>query len=598
LTLAPRAPKQKPKVFSTYDLEWYPKTYKLRMCGVYDPEKGYRSYATMADFLCNELTTENYGRTFFAHNSGKSDMHFVLDELLKSGLAMETFEIDATFNGSSAFLVYIRKRDNPKQSFVFADTLFLLKASLRKIGEWLGYSKFQLKDGFDTENYHELRAYNERDCDLLYKAVKQLEDELWDMGGEFKVTLASSAMALFQTRYLSEILPTDKGNNDYARRGYYASRVEVFTRKCEQGIYYDVNSSFPWSMKQSLPGAFRGTRPSLSMKPKGAKHAIAEATVHIKDCYLPPAPFRDADNRIIFPTGQWRGVFTDVDLKLLESAGHEIVKVHSVDWYDGFTALGDYVDDLYEKKAKAKGFKREVYKLLLNSLYGKFAEKETKYKLLLHPSSLACTHKPIHPGAVPSCMTMIRPNVFMREDQQALRHVHVPISAYVTAFSRKLLYDYLSQCSKIYYCDTDSVVCSASDKLPTGDEVGQLKMEYLIRSGTFSAPKLYMMQAIEPSKDGPMVLSLDNTDPMDDKTVVRSKGFSALDGSSYLQLCQGEAITLSRMSGIRENLRKGDTTPREIRIAKMARFKRTKRADLANGETRPWTISELESETT
>jgi len=197
---------------------------------------------------------------------------------------------------------------------------------------------------------------------------------------------------------------------------------------------------------------------------------------------------------------------------------------------------------------------------------------------------------------MPECMTMIRPNVYMREDTKPLRHVHVPISAYVTAFSRKLLYDYLSKCERIYYCDTDSVVCSMNDKLPTGEEVGQLKMEYVIRSGTFAAPKLYMLQAIEPPKDGPVSLALASADPMKDKTVVRSKGFSSLDGSTYLQLCQGEAITLTRMSGIRENLRKGDTTPREIRIAKMARFKRTKRADVGGGETRPWTIEELEGE--
>jgi len=190
---------------------------------------------------------------------------------------------------------------------------------------------------------------------------------------------------------------------------------------------------------------------------------------------------------------------------------------------------------------------------------------------------------------------MIRPGVYMREDQQSLRHVHVPISAYVTAFSRKLLYDYLSKCSKVYYCDTDSVVCAMSDKLPTGEEVGQLKMEYVIRNGTFAAPKLYMLQAIEPPKDGSVTLALQSRDPLDDKTVVRSKGFSSLDGSSYLQLCKGEAITLSRMSGIRENLRKGDTTPREVKIAKMARFKRTKRANVGDsGETRPWTITELE----
>jgi hypothetical protein len=369
MTLSPKLPRTEKRLFSTYDLEWYPRTMKFRMCGVYDEQRGYRYYTSMTDFLVSELTTDNYGRTFFAHNGGKSDMHFVLDELIKSGLGKKTFAMEVGFNGSSAFLAKLKKRDDPRKGFTFADTLFLLKASLKKIGEWLGYHKLDLKGGFETEDFNELRYYNERDCMLLYKAVKDLEDELILMGGEFRITLASSAMTLFQTRYLKEILQTVPQVNDYARQGYYASRVEVFTRECEGGLYYDVNSSFPWSMKQSLPGMYRGTRTSLDSKPAGAKHFMVDATVRIKDCYLPPAPYRDQDSRILFPTGKWRGVFTDVDLELIESEGHTIEKIHQVDWYDGFTALSDYVDDLYERKANSKGFKREVYKLLLNSLY-------------------------------------------------------------------------------------------------------------------------------------------------------------------------------------------------------------------------------------
>jgi hypothetical protein len=368
VTLSPKLPRQDRRPFTTYDLEWYPRSMKFRMCGVYD-ERGYRYYTSMTDFLVSELTTENYGRTFFAHNGGKSDMHFVLDALIKSGLGKRTFAMEVVFNGSSAFLAKLRKRDDVRKGFTFADTLFLLKASLAKIGEWLGYPKLELKGGFETEDFGELRYYNERDCMLLYRAVWDLESELFEMGGEFRITLASSAMTLFQTRYLREILHTVPEINDYARRGYYASRVEVFTRECSSGLYYDVNSSFPWSMKQSLPGTYRGTRKDFTGKPAGAQHFMVDATVRVKDCYLPPAPYRDGDERILFPTGEWRSVFTDVDMQLMESEGHTIQTVHQVDWYDSFTALSDYVDDLYERKALAKGFKREVYKLLLNSLY-------------------------------------------------------------------------------------------------------------------------------------------------------------------------------------------------------------------------------------
>ena len=581
MTLVPRPPRQEPKRFCTFDLEWWPKTLKFRICGVYDPRSGYRHYSSMAAFLDAELTPENYGMTFFAHNGGKSDMHFVFDELCKSGLAQHRYDVEAAFNGASAFLVTLTERGKPSHKFTFADTLFLLKASLRKIGELLGYEKGHFD--FESDNFSEMRMYNERDCEVLYKAVEQLENELFSMGGEFKSTLASSAMALFTTRYLNQVLPTDRAVNLYGRQAYYASRVEVLTRECEEAKYADVNSSFPWSMRQVLPGNFLKTTRSLSQKPIGARRYIASATVRVKDCYLPPLPYRDKQERILFPTGQWKSVFTDVDLELAERMGHEILQVHSVDWFEGFSALKDYVDDIYEKKATAKGFKREVYKLLLNSLYGKFGEGDIKKKLIFFPKHIGCPHKVKHEGD--SCIEMIRPGVYTRQDYKPLQHVHVPICAAVTAHSRELLYRYMSEVpldrgGKLYYCDTDSITYSEPTSgppvvLPFGDEVGELKLEYTIRSGMFAAPKLYMLE-------------------VPGKVIVRSKGFSALDGTSFKQLCQGEFVTVRRMQSIKENVRSGDMTPKEVLVPKQARFIRTKRADLDNGETRPWTIDEIQ----
>lgn len=576
---------------------------KFRMCGVYDEEEGYRCYASMSDFLASELTPDRYGHTFYAHNGGKSDMHFVLHELVGSGLANERYEVEASFNGSSAFLVTISERANPKNKFIFADTLFLLKSSLRKIGEWLGYEKFQVD--FETESWSELRWYNERDCALLYQAVIQLEAELHAMGGEFKITLASSAMALFQTKYLRQMLPTDRATNLYTRSAYYASRVEVFTRDCEQALYADVNSSFPWSMKQVLPGKFLRVSRTIADRPKSAKRYIAEATVRVKPCYMPPLPYRDKSGRILFPIGEWRSMFCDTDLQLLEEEGHEILAIHEINWFEGFTDLGDYVDDLYEKKNNSKGFKREIYKLLLNSLYGKFAEGDTKQKLLVHPEDVICPHKYKHAGD--SCMNMIRPGFWTREDFKPLEHVHVPVSAAVTAHSRALLFRYmrepLRRGGKIYYCDTDSIVYSVpcghdpkhgaelvpsgkgfapawqvcmGEALPTGDEVGQLKLEYSLEKGHFAAPKLYMIES-------------------DGKITVKSKGFSKLDGYDYVQLCAGESVTLDRMRGIKENIRLEDLTPTRIKVGKYARLKRTKRAPASGpgGQTTPWSIEEI-----
>jgi hypothetical protein len=228
-------------------------------------------------------------------------------------------------------------------------------------------------------------------------------------------------------------------------------------------------------------------------------------------------------------------------------------------------------------------------------LNGKFAEGEIKKKMLIWPDSLGCTHKPMHPRL--ECITMLSPGIYVREDVMPLDHVHVPISATVTALSRKLLFNYLKPCKRVFYTDTDSIVCGLEDgpamDVHLGEDVGKLKLEYIVKDSHFAAAKLYMMDASEMGKNATSMTPTDGS-----KIVVKSKGYSRLDGVDYLALCAGEAVTLHRMVGMKENLRRGETTPREVMLTKYARFKKTKRADTGGpgGETRPWTITELEAE--
>ena len=49
------------RTFLTYDLEWYPDNYELRIVGVYDGEQ-YRHYTSIGDFIKGELTCENHGK--------------------------------------------------------------------------------------------------------------------------------------------------------------------------------------------------------------------------------------------------------------------------------------------------------------------------------------------------------------------------------------------------------------------------------------------------------------------------------------------------------------------------------------------------------
>jgi hypothetical protein len=353
-----------------------------------------------------------------------------------------------------------------------------------------------------------------------------------------------------------------------------ASRVEVFERECGLAHYYDINSSFPHSMNKPQPGRYIGTARRLRDSDLH-KPCLVECDVNVPECYLPPLPFRhEQSGRIFFPTGKWSGWFDGEDIRLLLENGGKVQKLHQIMTFEPFDDLKRYVDVFYEKKANATDpFLRFLYKRFLNALYGKFAEREDKRRILIHPEFTTCPHNPIHPDN--ACMRIVMPGVWEVDDAVSVPHAHVPIAAHVTALSRSLLFNYMKPRKRLYYCDTDSVV--TSDVLATDDkELGALKYEHRIKQGHFAAPKLYGFK----DKAG--------------EWHVKSKGFRKLGIEEFRKLVEGEALIIERMAKLRENLRRNRIATEDIVIKKRLHNIMPKRADTKNGRTRPWSIQELD----
>jgi hypothetical protein len=333
-------------------------------------------------------------------------------------------------------------------------------------------------------------------------------------------------------------------------------------------------------MTKALPANCTGIQKEI---PKSGLY-LARVKVEVPEMYLPPVPIRDKHKRIMFPTGKWECYLTKVDIELAESVGCKIKNMKEVYTFDEFYDLKDYVIDLYEKKAKAKGFERLLYKLLLNSLYGKFAESNEKEKMILYPDKIECTHlykgKKKHENN--SCIRMFankQEGAYIRSDFIHSSHIHVPISAFVTAYSRELLYKYLVASKTFYYCDTDSVVCTKKNKFVDSDILGELKYEYDVIKGELIAPKLYRLLVKEKGEE---------------KQVLRTKGFPRLNSEGFDKLLKGESVVLKRFVSLKENYRSGDTTPKEREMEKRVYLDVQKRKFLENGDSRPLSIKELD----
>lgn len=600
---APITTPGQPRRFIVYDLEWYPESYEVRLVGVYDGSR-FRAYKSVDAFLDGELTTENRDAVFFAHAGGLADVQFVLERMLHN--PFNGWQINAAFSGSSAIIV---KAQRGRGSWLFADSYWLLRDRLAKIGRSIGMDK----GGGDYYCPHHpscghepgkcifyapwgiLKDYNEQDCRILWHALERFQAELLGLGGELCLTVASCAMRLFRGAYLKQAITTDDRVNELARSAYIASRVEVFRHRFEgdyvmqpdgtararrKAGYWDVNSSFPASMMKPQPGNLLGLGTSWD----GGPLSLVQARITVPECDIPPIPMRQGA-RVYFPVGSWSGWFSGVDLRLVEERGGRIERVFQAYRFEGFDDFGGYVARIYEmRRSSTDDFRKLLLKYLLNSLYGKTGEQADKDTLV--------AGKPPKSGSLTN-VRELAPGVWIGTRTANLEHAWVPIAMNITAESRALLTRQIWRAAEgegeVYYCDTDSITAAGAE-LGDSDKLGEMKREYDVLSARFAAAKLYRLRTMDPK-----------TGKVEDK--VRAKGFSprgkGLSASDFDQLADGVPMKQVRMLRVREVLASGDLRPREQEVEKRVLLaERPKRKELAGGLTRPWHVDELEEKGT
>lgn len=589
-TIRPLKGKIKRKRFLAYDLEWYPHTLKLRLIGVYDGgaeaygKPRYRCYYSVSDFLDGELTSENRGALFYAHAGGLFDVQFILEDL--AGRDDHNAEVQAIFSGSSAIIVKIRKGKN---TWKLLDSYWLLRQPLRAIGSWMGLTKggesvrrppceysstgICTCDPIFFSPLPALKAYNEQDCKILWKAIDYFQNFINNLGGNLEVTASSTALALFRRRYLKREIRTLKSINEVARKAYIASRVEVFSPRCEEASDWDINSSFPYAMTYPLPGNLIRTRRGIPSG-DGAIY-LAHADVTVPDSIgIPPLPFRPPESsRVFFPVGSWRGWFTSIDLEALEESGGKIDRVHLAHQFEPFSDLADFARDIYERRKDAESpAEKGSLKIVLNGGYGKFAERGVGEKIWINPES---------PKRDDPLWDMVSPGIWRETQIREVKHQWVPIAAHITARARRNLGRYLSECDPVY-CDTDGFSAPRQYRWPDSRELGRLKHVRDIRKGFFVAPKLYA------------VLPEGGEDDPDPDWIVKAKGFRQLTYPQFCDLVEGRTVEIEGMQKIREGLRsRAEIRPHEVRISKGLRNKELPKRCSEGRQTRPWTIEEI-----
>lgn len=333
--------------------------------------------------------------------------------------------------------------------------------------------------------------------------------KLYKVDIESKITLSSLALTIFRMQYYDAsnwpIHIPNKNEDSFIRRGYYGGHTDVYIPYGEDLYYYDVNSLYPFVMKEfPMPGGVPVWHRNLEGLDLDSMFGFIEAYVVCpKTIKRPFLPYRDKNNTLIFPTGEFVGVYYSEELKYARGIGYTVLPISGYLFERRESPFKDFVSSLFECRLEARKEGNEalayVYKILMNSLYGRFGINpkctitevidEDRYKHLLR-------HSEIIFGDMLSENNYIvayHSNTYKDSDYwNPPKNSAVQLAAAITASARIYMYPYISR-EDSYYTDTDSVVLS--QPLPTevlsSSVLGKFKLEDRIMKGYFLVPKAY-----------------------------------------------------------------------------------------------------------
>jgi hypothetical protein len=217
-------------------------------------------------------------------------------------------------------------------------------------------------------------------------------------------------------------------------------------------------------------------------------------------------PFTNETTKsLLFPTGKFVGVYYSEELKYARKLGYQITPLSGYLFEsNNSTPFGEFVTDIFERRQEAKRSGNEamgyIYKILLNSLYGRFGInpqstiteicKPDRYNFLVKNKEFIFADKLCEDSYIVSYYT----NTDWNHDWKPPRISAVQLSAAITASARIFMYPYISR-SDCYYTDTDSVILGSRlpDDEVTSTVLGKFKLEEIVKEGVFLAPKSYSL---------------------------------------------------------------------------------------------------------
>jgi len=420
-------------------------------------------------------------RTIWAHNGANYDWQHLVEYLNKEHPEI-TSEI--MMSGTTGISVKL-SIEKIKYRIWLRDSLRLLPMSLEKLARDMQVETQKMKidlphEQLFREKPDEFYQYLKQDtislAEILYKFHHIINEKIClnNPVHQLKSTVASMAMECFRREFLNEniLVPWNEDVKKWERKAYHGGMVSCPRHGVFQNCTgLDVNSMYPYAMTiQELPTGSRVTWVK--------SYYPGRLGIYYVEYELPEREFLHVYNESGILAAYGKAYLTSIMIAdILENGGKIKVIEGLLYKHTGFL-LKDYANRIFSVKSEAKTNGQTaievVAKLLLNSLYGKFAQKDISLTLKNIP------YKEVKEKIKNGEKIWAHGEMYMVEEEEKSEHTFVGIAAFITDRARILLMSAIrANRQHVLYADTDSIIGTGDlSGIDKGSGLGQWKVEF------------------------------------------------------------------------------------------------------------------------
>lgn len=447
-------------------------------------------------FLFNELEKENI--YIYFHNLSFDGL-FIIKYLLKNNFVYH----DNNNIKNNSFNSYIDVFNNIynikiryKNKYIkIYDSKKILNYSVDELAQNTKYKKIKYNFNNNKKINSKLKLRCKNDVKIVKENIKNI---ILNYGVES--TAASLSIKNFIKENIKninfkkcypEISDQDFKNIHNAMIGGLCYLNNYYKNKELKNVYvYDINSMYPSIMQNELlpygdPIYYKNEYEEDFIHKKYIQHIKVDFKLK-KD----KIPFLIFSKNFDYYNGEpitssdgmmWDLWLTDDDLKLFYDV-YDIYEIYYIEGYK-FKAtnkiFNKYIKKYYKLKMSAKdNIEKNFYKILLNSLYGKFGNRKSFYK-----------KQPILEN------NKIIFKLLKKEYKN--EGIYLPVAVFVNSYGRKLLYNAINKnIDKFIYCDTDSIhiIGKAENIKIDNKKIGYYKLEAENVKAKYLKSKCYIYQ--------------------------------------------------------------------------------------------------------